>query len=556
MQPTATTPKSESAAPIDTATAAGQARAGRISVLLEMRPALEGFAGIPQETRLLFRGLRMIDSVRVEGMIQASIRILARGIPLEKRWRMRKLTEARKINRYSRVIVSLAEGPFRAPFARFVQGILNSFSTAALTLRTMVGLRTVRLSRFETEYFRDFVWRTVFAKTLPAADFDLVTSANQRICSVPWKTMHMAGLYSLTSSSSPIYPRLETKGIDVFIAQTPYPARISRDTAFVVRYHDALPVFMPHTIPEKSTHQATHFYALMDNVKAGAWFACVSEATRQDLLKLFPEAAPHAVTIHNMVSHHYFAEEPAPLRVPLIIRARLYQHESLVPKLRLRDKEAFYQRHLAPEKLRYLLIVSTIEPRKNHLRLLAAWEVIKAETDPDLKLVVVGTLGWDNDAVTRGFKSWIERGQLFSLNEVPSADLRILYRNAAATVCPSLGEGFDFSGVEAMASDGVVISSDIPVHREVYCDASEYFDPYSTSSLAGAIRNVLYGADAQQRQEILRARGREISRRYLPENILPKWDAFLQRVVVEQRRVNGVPATAGRPEAQAHIPST
>ena len=51
----------------------------KVKVLLEMRPAFEGFAGIPQEVRLLFRGLRKIDSVEVEGMLQTSRRRLARG---------------------------------------------------------------------------------------------------------------------------------------------------------------------------------------------------------------------------------------------------------------------------------------------------------------------------------------------------------------------------------------------------------------------------------------------------------------------------------------------
>ena len=49
-------------------------------VLCELRPAFDGFAGIPQETRLLFRGLRMLESCEVAGMLQTSGRILARGV--------------------------------------------------------------------------------------------------------------------------------------------------------------------------------------------------------------------------------------------------------------------------------------------------------------------------------------------------------------------------------------------------------------------------------------------------------------------------------------------
>lgn len=508
----------------------GAAGNKQITVVLEMRPATEGYAGIPQETRLLFRGLRLIEKLHVEGMIQASVRTLSRGTPLApQQWR-RPMTEAKKLNRYSRVIISLAERPLRSTFSKTRDRFRRAFALIELTLTTALGIRTVRLTRFESRYFEDFIWRTLFSKTLPAEDFKLVTSVNQRICSIPWRTMHLAGLYTRNVLPTARYPKLDTRGVDIFIAQTPYPAGVRSGTALVVRYHDAIPVFMPHTIPDKSLHQATHFHALMHNVRCGAYFACVSDSTRQDLLKLFPEAAPRAVTIHNMVSHHYFPEELAPTRVPQIVRARLYHYPGMVPRLSLHEAESFYQKHLDPDSLRYLLIVSTIEPRKNHLRLISAWEAIKADTDPDLKLVIVGTLGWDNDAVTHAARPWLERGQLFFLNAVPSSELRLLYRNAALTVCPSLAEGFDFSGVEAMASGGIVASSDIPVHREIYESASEYFDPYSTASLVKTIQQVLYSPDAPALQQALRENGKEIAARYRPERILPQWDAFLSAI--------------------------
>jgi hypothetical protein len=512
----------------------------RLRVLLEMRPALDGYAGIPQETRLLFRGLRTIDNLSVAGMIQSSTRALARGTRPGARGRMH---EARRLNRYSRVIVSLAERANITLFEKFIAATRKSLAASSLTVSSLSRLRSLRLTDFDPTHFADFIWGSLFSKSLPAADHPLVTGADFKVCTVPWRTMHQAGLYTLNVSRSPVYPRLDTRGIDVFIAQTPYPARVHRDTALVVRYHDAVPVFMPHTIADKSMHQATHFYALLDNVKSGGWFACVSEATRQDLLKLFPEVEARAVTIHNMVSGHYFVEPEAPARIPQIIRTRLYQPErqapgelSLAPPFSAREQDALLRRRPGAGGLRYLLVVSTIEPRKNHACLLAAWEEIKAHTDQELKLVVVGQLGWGHTQIAQKFKPWIERGELFALNAVPADDLRVLYRNAAATVCPSVGEGFDFSGVEAMASNGVVIASDIPAHREVYADGADYFNPYSTESLAGVIRSTLYGPDAAQRQAVLRRRGIDIAARYRPERILPQWSRFLERVATTRTR--------------------
>jgi glycosyltransferase involved in cell wall biosynthesis len=418
--------------------------------------------------------------------------------------------------------------------------------TTTLTVGTLTGLRRVKTSSFKSQYFEDFIWRTMFAKTLPASDFDLVTRSDFRICSTPWSTMHTVGLSSMNVLPGAVYPKLDTRGADIFIGQTPYPARVSRNTALVIRYHDALPVFMPHTISDKGLHQATHFYALKQNVNSGAWFACVSEATRQDLLKLFPEAAPKAVTIHNMVSHHYH-DKPAPESlVPGILRSRLYEGDGdkgiqFTPKFfGLQEKTDFYDKHLAVKPFRYLLIVSTIEPRKNHSRLMAAWEVLKADVDPDLKLVVVGTLGWDTKAIVTSFREWIDRGDLFPLQGVPAPDLRVLYQHAAATVCPSLGEGFDFSGAESMASGGVVVASDIPVHREIYDDASLYFDPYATGSLVGALKQLIYAPDSAQTAARLRTRGQEVAARYQPAVIVPQWQSFLQRVLASK----GLPALA------------
>jgi glycosyltransferase involved in cell wall biosynthesis len=514
------------------------------TVLLEMRPAFDGYAGIPQEVRLLFRGLRMVESIHVAGMMQLSHRILAKGtVEKHKIFNSVFMTQGQRLNRYSRVVISAAERPFSTVADWFLAWLERHFSVFNLTVQTLLGRGRIRLSTFQTKYFEDFIWRSLFAKTLPASDFELVTAATQMICRTPWSTMHAVGLNTFRVFLRPRYPKLDTTGIDVFIGQTPYPARVSRNTAFVIRYHDALPIFMPHTIPDKARHQATHFYALMSNVRSGAYFACVSDATRSDLLKIFPQAAERAVTIHNMVSHHYFLDAASTAaQVAGIIRSRLYTADNdgkeldIAPKfLTLREKDNFYSKHLGQKDFKFLLIVSTIEPRKNHARLLAAWEAAKADIDSSIKLVIVGTLGWNCEALTKDFKSWIDRGQLFMLNGVPAPDLRVLYRHATATVCPSLGEGFDFSGVEAMRSGGVVIASDIPVHREIYADAAEFFNPYSTASLLESLKKVIYAPDAVQVQQHLRDLGQVVAARYLPENILPRWDRFLARVVKEQR---------------------
>ncbi|MFO1337512.1 MAG: glycosyltransferase family 1 protein [Burkholderiaceae bacterium] len=483
-----------------------------MKLLLEMRPALDGHAGIPQETRLLFRGLSRLDGVQVEGLLQSSTRVLARGIPPGKQ----RLSRDRQVNRLSRVVVSLQTRGDAGRLERLWAAFRLSLVPARTIVSGMLGVRHT-LGIFEADHFKDFIWRGLFARTLPNADFDLVTKARYRVARMPWSALHATGLLTRRLGHA-LYPRLDTRGFDVMIAETPYPGRVDPGTRLVVRYHDAIPLLMPHTISDRSHHQASHYHALRRNIRDGAWFACVSDATRRDLLAVFPEVADRAVTIPNMVSHHYHPEASMPERIPDIFRIRRHpEFEASAPVI-----------SRGSDGVPYLLMVSTIEPRKNHLTLLAAWEQLRAEGWADLQLVFVGMLGWDHKAIVKKLRPWTTRGGLHILEDVPSDELRLLYRHARVTVCPSFGEGFDYSGIEAMRCGGVVAASDIAVHRDVFGDAAEYFSAYASRDLAAALVRLL-GRDEQAaaRRQALVVRGERVSAQYVPDRVLPQWQTFL-----------------------------
>ena len=494
--------------------------ADKTRILLDLKPALDGYAGIPQETRLLFRGLRsMQDSYDLEGLIQHGGRWLKSAVPE----RGVQLPVHKRINRLSRVIISLYEKPYSSILDTAVDAVEGYFALSLLRLRAFSGFPLVP-GVFEPAMFNDFVWRTFFSKTLKPSDKEIITAARYRVLRAPRKLLHKVGLSGIKFSSTPRYASVDTSGFDFFVAQTPYPARISSGTTMVVRYHDAVPVLMPHTISDKAFHQASHFYALQENVRAGAYFSCVSEATRGDLLKIFPEVESRAVVIHNIVSNEYFDAPSHKGLVLQIARNRLTKVEAFATDI---NRLRFEERSERGQSFRYLLMVSTLEPRKNHLLLLGAWERLKYASMPDLKLVIVGNIGWDHQPVLDAFRPWAERGDLFYLNNVPSSELRVLYKHAAATICPSLAEGFDYSGIEAMRSGGIVISSDIPVHREVYGSASEYFDPYSAEDAALVIGSTI-GEQGSGIRARLMVEGVQVSDRYTPRHILPKWDDFFQ----------------------------
>src|ERR1700730_4107919 len=132
-------------------------RSRKPCVLLELRPAFDGYAGIPQETRLLFRGLRMLESCEVAGLLQMSHRILAKGTydqgPF---FNSACLSPAAKINRYSRVVLSAAERPFATAFERVIDACARRLMSTTLTVQTLLDINSVRLWSFRGKYFEDF----------------------------------------------------------------------------------------------------------------------------------------------------------------------------------------------------------------------------------------------------------------------------------------------------------------------------------------------------------------------------------------------------------------
>lgn len=486
-----------------------------MNILVDLKPALDGFAGIPQETRLLFRGLLSLPELNVTGLIQHGSATLHPALPPNDA----SLEVSERVIRMSRTIVSLDQSLKLGLRAKGLARVKRHFEPHCLLWNTLRE-KQLEITAFESTLFPDFVWRTFFSKTLDPRDMEPVISAKYRVLKEARKTMTLAGLRSLRHFQYPRFARLQTAGFDAFISQTPFPGRVAQNTKLIVRYHDAVPLLMPHTIENKAFHQASHFFALRENIRDGAWLACISEATRCDLLRIFPEAESRAVVIPNIVSPAYYRPTGAPTPVGQILASY-----SLVPSCFRPPSPEYLGFSEAP----YLLMVSTIEPRKNHEVLLAAWLRLKNDGFKNLRLVLVGSLGWGCDSILERAQRWVERGEIVRLQSVPPRDLRELYRQADVTVCPSFAEGFDYSGVEAMASGGIVAASDIPVHREVFGDASAYFNPYCEEAAEAALRELLDAGSGELRNK-MRIAGLIVSARYKQETILPKWREFCSKV--------------------------
>jgi len=139
------------------------------------------------------------------------------------------------------------------------------------------------------------------------------------------------------------------------------------------------------------------------------------------------------------------------------------------------------------------IMVSTLEPRKNHTTVLDAFELLW-EAGLEVNLILIGRSGWKNEnflSRMRSHNEWNKR--LLHYDDVSDSELLWCYKNARALVFASFIEGFGLPLIEAMENNLPVIASDIPVHREVAGDAAYYFEVDDAESLYHLIRDVEQG---------------------------------------------------------------
>jgi glycosyltransferase involved in cell wall biosynthesis len=141
----------------------------------------------------------------------------------------------------------------------------------------------------------------------------------------------------------------------------------------------------------------------------------------------------------------------------------------------------------------YLLTVGTIEPRKDHLVLLRALELM-----PDApELAIVGRVGWKAHNIMNQIVAMERAGRVSHLDQVDDPDLPALYSAAKVLVLPSSYEGFGLPVLEAMACGCPVLCSWSSSLPEVGGDAARYFKTGDSIDLARKLSVLL--SDGVQR---------------------------------------------------------
>jgi glycosyltransferase involved in cell wall biosynthesis len=141
----------------------------------------------------------------------------------------------------------------------------------------------------------------------------------------------------------------------------------------------------------------------------------------------------------------------------------------------------------------YVLAVGSIQPRKNLVRLLAAYAGLRrSRVESGLpRLVLVGKRAWLYDETLRAVETYGLHNFVTFTGYVSEQDLPALYTGALLFVYPSYFEGFGLPPLEAMQCGTPVIAGDRTSLPEVVGEAGLLVDPFDEGAMAAAIGRVI-----------------------------------------------------------------
>ncbi len=213
----------------------------------------------------------------------------------------------------------------------------------------------------------------------------------------------------------------------------------------------------------------------------------VSEATKKDIKKYYGREK-NVYVVHHGIDHERFKKFSDS------------EKQEGLEKLQKKYPEL---------KKPYILFVGQIQPRKNIVRLVEAFEVLRSHPlqlplgqGERLQLVIAGGHGWNNAEIYKRIETSSAKENILVTGAVPDELLPALYANAEVFVLPSLQEGFGIPLIEAAACGVPLVTSDRSSMKEIVeCnpafakatagETSILIDPENISSMVSGINYAL-----------------------------------------------------------------
>ncbi|MCK4592395.1 glycosyltransferase family 4 protein [Candidatus Parcubacteria bacterium] len=258
------------------------------------------------------------------------------------------------------------------------------------------------------------------------------------------------------------YPKIDKmlEKIDLFFSPHIFSSSVSKKCKTITTFHD----LSFENYPEFYSFGKNYWHFLMNPRKQAQKadkIIAVSKSTKDDLVKIY-------------------GIEPEKIKViysGIILESGIWNLESEVLKVK--------RKYNLPDH--YILYLGTLEPRKNIIGLIKAFEILNTKyqiLNTKYQLVIAGSKGWLYEDIFKAVKDSPVKNDIIFTGFIDDKDKPALYSLADLFVYPSFYEGFGFPPLEAMSVGTPVITSNFSSLPEAVGDAAIMVNPYNLDELA------------------------------------------------------------------------
>ena len=276
------------------------------------------------------------------------------------------------------------------------------------------------------------------------------------------------------------YPKLDKMlGVEVFLAPNIGFYALSKNCKKILTIHDL--AFLRY--PEFFSWKRRLWHRLVNAKKLIKQFdkiIAVSENTRWDLVELCGVEEGKVGVVYSGVDSH----------------SQIFNFQfSIFKQFSISELQNIRKKYNLPDK--YILYLGTVEPRKNIVGLIKAYNLYCSQLSNVncQKLVVAGAWGWKTKEIKQEWQASPYKNDIKFLDYIDKTDKYVVYYLSEIFVFPSFYEGFGLPVLEAMSVGVPVITSFVSSLPEVAGESAIMVDPNNIYDLAEAMKLVALNQD-------------------------------------------------------------
>ncbi|MFC1640628.1 glycosyltransferase family 4 protein [Patescibacteria group bacterium] len=244
-------------------------------------------------------------------------------------------------------------------------------------------------------------------------------------------------------------------GLDIFFSPNLMFGSFSSEVKRVLTIHD----LSFEVYPEFFSKKQQWWHSVVNpkrQIEESSQIISVSEATKTDLIEIYDVPAEKISVIHSGVK-----------------KVQCTKDQAVLDKYKIKGE--------------YILFFATLEPRKNPLGIISAYERFRTMINDPVKMVFAGSKGWLDAKIRKAHEASEYHDDIIFTGPVSDSEKDVLYASSKMLLYPSLYEGFGFPPLEAMQCGIPVITSSGSSIPEIVGKGALLVDPYDIEGIAQAI---------------------------------------------------------------------